>query len=90
VIGVTVLNDEQVLTVVAGSHGILETAAPGTVIAIHSTIGPQTAIDLEKVCAAQGVSLVDAPVSGGAGGAKEGRLAIMVGGEREAYLKLKP
>lgn len=89
VIGITVLNDEQVLAVVAGPNGILETAAAGTVIAIHSTIGPQTAIDLEKQCAAQGVSLVDAPVSGGADGAKQGRLAIMVGGERDAYLKVK-
>ncbi|WP_207840458.1 NAD(P)-dependent oxidoreductase [Williamsia soli] len=89
VIGVTVLNDEQVLAVVAGPKGILETAAPGTVIAIHSTISPQTAVDLEKRCAAEGVALVDAPVSGGADGAKQGRLAIMVGGERDAYLKLK-
>lgn len=89
VIGITVLNDDQVNAVVAGPNGILETAAPGTVIAIHSTIGPQTAVDLEKRCAAQGVALVDAPVSGGADGAKQGRLAIMVGGDREAYLKLK-
>ncbi len=84
VIGVTVLNDEQVNAVVAGPNGILETAEPGTVIAIHSTISPQTAVDLEKQCAAQGVALVDAPVSGGADGAKQGRLAIMVGGERDA------
>lgn len=89
VIGVTVLNDEQVRTVVAGANGILDTASTGTVIAIHSTISPQTAIDLEKKCAAQGVSLVDAPVSGGASGAQQGRLAIMVGGDRDAYLKLK-
>jgi 3-hydroxyisobutyrate dehydrogenase len=89
VIGITVLNDEQVKTVVSGPDGILQTAAPGTVIAIHSTIGPQTAIDLAAVCAKSQVELVDAPVSGGAPGAQQGRLAIMVGGERSAYLQLK-
>ena len=89
VIGITVLNDEQVKTVVSGPDGILQTAAPGTVIAIHSTIGPQTAVDLAAVCAKSQVELVDAPVSGGAPGAQQGRLAIMVGGERPAYLQLK-
>lgn len=89
VIGITVLNDEQVKSVVSGPDGILTTAAPGTVIAIHSTIGPQTAIDLAAVCAKSRVELVDAPVSGGAPGAQQGKLAIMVGGERSAYLQLK-
>ncbi|WOC13339.1 NAD(P)-dependent oxidoreductase [Gordonia sp. MP11Mi] len=89
VIGITVLNDEQVRTVVTGPDGILETARPGTVVVIHSTIGPQTAVDLEAVCAAKGVAVLDAPVSGGAQGAKEGRLAIMVGGDRDAYLRIK-
>jgi 3-hydroxyisobutyrate dehydrogenase len=89
VIGITVLDDKQVTAVVSGPDGILQTAAPGTVIAIHSTIGPQTAIDLAELCAASRVALVDAPVSGGAPGAQQGRLAIMVGGDRAAYLQLK-
>lgn len=89
IIGITVLNDEQVEAVVAGPDGILATAREGTVVVVHSTIGPQTAIDLAAVCAAKGVALLDAPVSGGAQGAKEGRLAIMVGGDREAYLRIK-
>ena len=46
IIGICVLNDAQVRTVVSGEGGLLSTAAPGTIIAIHSTIGPQTAIDL--------------------------------------------
>lgn len=89
VIGITVLNDEQVRTVVTGPNGILETARPGTVIAIHSTISPQTATELADECADRGVAVLDAPVSGGAQGAKEGRLAIMVGGDRDAYLTIK-
>ncbi|MCF8610247.1 NAD(P)-dependent oxidoreductase [Gordonia sp. HY285] len=89
VIGITVLNDEQVRTVVTGPDGILASARPGTVVVIHSTIGPHTAVDLEAVCAAKGVAVLDAPVSGGAQGAKEGRLALMVGGDRDAYLRIK-
>jgi 3-hydroxyisobutyrate dehydrogenase len=89
VIGITVLNDEQVTAVVSGPDGIMQTAEPGTVIAVHSTIGPQTAIDLAELCATSQVALVDAPVSGGAPGAQQGRLAVMVGGDRAAYLQLK-
>lgn len=89
-ISVTVLNDAQVRDVVNGPEGILRTAVPGTVIAIHSTISDSTAVELAKICAAQGVHLVDAPVSGGAPGAKKGELAVMVGGPREVYEAIKP
>ncbi|WP_018178704.1 NAD(P)-dependent oxidoreductase [Jongsikchunia kroppenstedtii] len=85
VVSIVVLNDQQVRSVVEdilASRG--ESDAP-QVIAIHSTIHPQTAIDLAELCAAQGVLLVDAPVSGGAVAAKEGRLAVMIGGTDEAF-----
>src|SRR5690606_20716154 len=82
VISVMVLNDEQVHAVVAD---LLTTARPGTVVAVHSTIGPETAEELAVGCAEQGVHLIDAPVSGGFIGAHDGTLAVMVGGEREAY-----
>ncbi|MGJ0117791.1 NAD(P)-dependent oxidoreductase [Williamsia sp. MIQD14] len=90
VISITVLDDEQVRSVVTGPGGILETATPGTVIAVHSTIAPATAVELAEICAEQGVDLVDAPVSGGAPGAEQGRLAIMVGGPRTAYETVEP
>ncbi|WP_045823774.1 NAD(P)-dependent oxidoreductase [Williamsia herbipolensis] len=90
VISITVLDDAQVRSVVTGPGGILETATPGTVVAVHSTIAPDTAVELGEICAARGVDLVDAPVSGGASGAEQGRLAIMVGGPRAAYEKVKP
>ena len=89
-ISVTVLNDEQVRDVVDGPQGILRTAAPGTVIAVHSTISDSTAVELAEVCAAAGVHLIDAPVSGGAQGAESGELAVMVGGPREVYDACKP
>lgn len=86
VIGICVVNDEQVRSVV---NGLLPTAAPGTIITVHSTISPETARELAEACAASGVTLLDAPISGGAPGAQEGRLAIMFGGPREAYESIK-
>ncbi|MGC4933951.1 NAD(P)-dependent oxidoreductase [Gordonia sp. DT30] len=89
IIGICVLDDAQVRTVVAGEGGLLSAAAPGTIITVHSTISPEIASDLADLAAAQGVILLDAPISGGALGAAEGRLAIMVGGPRDAYERLK-
>lgn len=87
VISVTVLNDAQVREVVIelGEH-----AAPGTVIAIHSTIEPGTAPELAERLAPKGIHVVDAPVSGGAGAADKGELAVMVGASEEAYAAVKP
>jgi 3-hydroxyisobutyrate dehydrogenase-like beta-hydroxyacid dehydrogenase len=65
-------------------------AEPGTVIAIHSTISPDTAVQLARELAPQGIHVVDAPVSGGAGAAEKGELAVMVGAEREVYDRIKP
>ncbi|WP_168699243.1 NAD(P)-dependent oxidoreductase [Gordonia paraffinivorans] len=89
IIGICVLDDDQVRSVVTGADGLLSTARPGTIITVHSTIGPDTAVDLAEQCAAREVTLLDAPISGGSMGAASGRLAIMVGGPREAYQKLK-
>ncbi|MCV7280530.1 NAD(P)-dependent oxidoreductase [Mycolicibacterium flavescens] len=87
IISVTVLNDAQVRDVV-GQLG--EHAAPGTVIAIHSTIEPGTAGELAEQLRDKGVHIVDAPVSGGAGAADKGELAVMVGADDEAFAKVKP
>lgn len=82
VVCVTVVDDAQVRTVVAG---LLDTARSGTVIAVHSTIADTTAVELAAECADRGVELVDAPVSGGAPGAEQGRLAVMVGASDAAF-----
>ncbi|MFD6353197.1 NAD(P)-dependent oxidoreductase [Nocardia tengchongensis] len=85
VISVVVLDDEQVRTVVTGPDGLLRTAKPGTVIAVHSTISDRTAVELGAECAAHGVEFVDAPISGGAPAAQKGALAVMVGGSAAAF-----
>lgn len=82
VIEVMVLDDGQVREVVAP---MITAARPGTVIAIHSTIRPATAVELAHAAAECGVHVVDAPVSGGVLGATSGRLAVMVGGAPDAF-----
>ena len=87
VISVTVLNDVQVREVVAE---LALHAKPGTVIAIHSTIEPTTAGELADDLRPNGIHIVHAPVSGGAGAAKKGELAVMVGADDEAFERVKP
>jgi 3-hydroxyisobutyrate dehydrogenase-like beta-hydroxyacid dehydrogenase len=87
IISVTVLNDEQVRDVIGE---LAANAKPGTVIAIHSTISPDTAVELAEQLLPQGIHIVDAPVSGGGGAAEKGELAVMVGADREVYERIKP
>ncbi|HJT90874.1 MAG TPA: NAD(P)-dependent oxidoreductase [Mycobacterium sp.] len=87
IISVTVLNDEQVREVVGE---LAANAKPGTVIAIHSTISPDTAVELAEQLRPQKIHIVDAPVSGGGGAAEKGELATMVGADREVYERIKP
>jgi 3-hydroxyisobutyrate dehydrogenase-like beta-hydroxyacid dehydrogenase len=87
VISVTVLTDAQVRDVVGelAAH-----ARKGTVIAIHSTIEPGTAPELADQLRPKGIHIVDAPVSGGAGAADKGELAVMVGADDDVYEQVKP
>lgn len=87
IISITVLNDDQVRGVVAE---LAPRAKAGTVIAIHSTISPDTAVQLADELRPKGIDIVDAPVSGGAGAAEKGELATMVGADRSVYERIKP
>ncbi|WP_280508541.1 NAD(P)-dependent oxidoreductase [Nocardia flavorosea] len=89
VVCIAVVNDQQVRTVLTGEKGVLSTAAPGTVVAVHSTIGDESAVEFARLCAERGVELVDAPISGGAAGANSGRLAVMVGGSDNAVAAVR-
>ena len=86
VISVTVLNDEQVREVVGE---LAANAKPGTVVAIHSTISPVTAVELAEQLEPQGIHVVDAPVSGSGRAAKKGELATMVGATDKAFELVK-
>lgn len=87
---IVVQNEDQVRDVLAGTDGILSTAAEGTVVAVHSTISAEGAVALAALAAESGVDLVDAPVSGGGMGAHDGTLAVMVGGSSEAFARVRP
>ena len=80
----------DVLQVVTGEQGILEGAQAGLIVIDNSTIKPATTREIYELCKAQEVAFLDAPVSGGDIGAKNGTLAIMVGGEAEALEKALP
>ncbi len=87
-ISVMVRDDDQVREVTrAMAAAVPSGPAVGqpVIIAIHSTIGPGTAPELAAELGGAGVEVVDAPVSGGFMGAHDGRLAVMVGGSRDAY-----
>jgi 3-hydroxyisobutyrate dehydrogenase-like beta-hydroxyacid dehydrogenase len=90
VVGVMVRDDEQVRQVFGGDDGLLAGARPGSVLAVHSTIRPDTVPELVELARPHDVQVIDAPVSGGAPGAAQGRLAIMVGGDDVAVELARP
>lgn len=85
-----VVDDADVEEVLTGENGVLAGLSEGRVVAVHSTIHPETCRRLAATAAAQGVSLIDAPVSGGGMGAAEGRLLVMVGGEADIVERCRP
>ena len=70
--------------------GILHGVPPGVLLIDSSTIDPHTARDVAMDARAHGNNMVDAPVSGGTGGAEAGTLTFMVGGETAEFEKAKP
>jgi 3-hydroxyisobutyrate dehydrogenase-like beta-hydroxyacid dehydrogenase len=85
-----VVGDRDVTEVATGAQGLLAGLKQGGVIAVHSTVHPDTCRDLADRAAAQGVSVIDAPVSGGGLAAAEGRLLVMVGGDVDAVERCRP
>ncbi|SHF03218.1 3-hydroxyisobutyrate dehydrogenase [Seinonella peptonophila] len=88
---ITIVGDTpDVREVVTGENGVLAGANPGMIYIDMSTISPEAAKELAVVAKEQGVDMLDAPVTGGDVGAKNGTLSIMVGGEEDVFLKAKP
>jgi 2-hydroxy-3-oxopropionate reductase len=82
-------NSPHVKTVVLGEKGILEGARQGTILIDMSSIAPLASQEIEKACAAKGIRMIDAPVSGGEPKAIDGTLAIMVGGDEKVFEEVK-
>ena len=88
---ITMLPDSpDVEAVVAGPEGVLAGARPGTVLIDMSTISPVVAQQLAEQAKAKGLTMLDAPVSGGDKGAIAGTLSIMVGGDAATFEKVRP
>ena len=85
-----VVGDDDVREVLYGETGVLAGLSEGGVIAIHSTVHPDTCREIAEKASAQGVSVIDAPVSGGAPAVEEGTLLVMVGGDEEVVDRCRP
>jgi 2-hydroxy-3-oxopropionate reductase len=88
---IAILKDDPVVReVLGGPDGAIAAARPGALVIDMSTVSPALARDLAEEAAARGVAFLDAPVSGGDVGAREGTLSIMVGGDGAALERARP
>ena len=88
---ITMLPDTpQVEDVIRQEGGILANPPAGGLFIDMSTIAPLATKRLSAELAAAGIAMLDAPVSGGPAGAKAAKLAIMVGGAPDAFMRAKP
>ena len=81
---------EIVQKVLFDKEGIMEDARPGLVVVDLSTTHPLKTRDIEKTLGEEGVTFIDAPVSGMEARAKEGTLTIMAGGEETTFRQIEP
>ena len=81
---------DDVRQVYLGENGILTMAKSGSIVVDMTTTEPSLAVEVHQAARAQGISSIDAPVSGGDVGAREARLAIMIGGDKEAVDAIHP
>jgi 3-hydroxyisobutyrate dehydrogenase len=75
---------------VLGPDGILAAMQPGTLLVDHTTSEPSLAVEIAELAAERGVGSIDAPVSGGDVGARNGSLVIMAGGDAGEFERARP
>ena len=83
-------NVETSRNLIMGNGGICDLANSDQVIVDHSTVDVKTSKDCYEFAQNKDVNFLDAPISGGPGGAADGTLTIMVGGKEEIFNKAKP
>ena len=81
---------EQVLEVYLGEGGVLSAAQSGTLLVDSSTIDVESARGVAQAAEEKGLTMIDAPVSGGVAGAQGATLTFMVGGAAEAFERVRP
>jgi 3-hydroxyisobutyrate dehydrogenase len=88
---ITIVTDSpDVEQVVLGERGIIHGARPGATVIDMSTISPEVTREIAARLREREVHMLDAPVSGGDKGAREGTLSIMVGGEEAVFERCRP
>ena len=90
VVGICVPEDAHVRAVVFGDDGLLAGMTPGGVVLIHSTVLPETALEVAEAAQACNVAVLDACVTGGAARAENKQLTYLVGGPADALAKARP
>ncbi|MBI2348969.1 MAG: NAD(P)-dependent oxidoreductase [Deltaproteobacteria bacterium] len=85
-----VTNTAALEAVAQGPDGVIAGLAPGKLYIDMSTVSPAASRELAAQVAAKGAKMLDAPVSGSVSTLEEGKLSIMVGGEKEAFERARP
>lgn len=76
--------------VILGENGVIEGAAPGTIVVDMSTISPGVTRQIAETLGKKGIRMLDAPISGGSEGAQKGTLTIMIGGDADDVARAMP
>ena len=87
---VSMLNSGKIVCQLYAESGVLEAAAKGTLFIDCSTIDVKSSREAHAIASKAGMASLDAPVSGGVGGAEAGTLTFMVGGETDAFARGEP
>ena len=90
IVDVVVRTDQEVLDCTMGKDGILEGAAPGTLVLLHSTIRPTTTKKIAQAAAETRVYVIDACMTAVPSAVRQGGLTFLVGGQKALFDRAKP
>ena len=90
IVFICVGNDDDLRSVVFGADGALAGMKKGAILIDHTTASANVAREIYAAAKAQGIPFIDAPVSGGQGGAQNGLLTVMCGGDESVFDCVRP
>lgn len=90
IFAIVVVNQAQTESVLFGDNGAADVLPKGAVVLGHATVPPAYAIDVSARLAAKGIHYLDAPISGGAAKAAQGKLSVMASGTADAFACARP
>lgn len=90
IVDVVVRTDEEVLQCMLGNDGVLEGAAPGSLVLLHSTIRPETTKKVAVLAADKRVNVIDACMTAVPSAVRQGNLTFLVGGQKAFFQRARP